>query len=334
MRRLRIGVWGVGRIGSLHAKNVATSVERAELVAVADPVKKLASAVASRFGVRMYQSPSRMLKKERLDGVVIATPTPLHEEHVSLASRAQVPMLLEKPIALTMKEADKIVSTVRRSGVKFQLGFNRRFDPGHRKAKRMILKGSVGRPLVVRTCARDPQPPSGEYIRQSGGIFVDQCIHDIDIGLWLMDSRVERVWAVGKVMVYPRFAKYLDYDNCMAILEFRNGGLGVVEASRSSPYGYDLRTEILGTLGSVRIDNWKDNSTRLWTKRGEINEPYPWFMKRFEEAYRKELDGFYEYVSKGVKSPISAEEGRAALEVALAAKESAKKGETVAIHRQ
>lgn len=331
MKRLRIGVWGVGRIGRFHAENVASSVGRAELVAVADPVKKLVRAVASRLGVRIYESPTQMLRKERLDGVVIATPTPFHREHVSLASEAHMPMLLEKPIALTMKEADNIVRTVERSGVKFQLGFNRRFDPGYRKAKQIIMKGSIGKPLVVKTCARDPQPPPDEYIRQSGGIFVDQCIHDIDIALWFMDNPVDRVWAVGKTMVYPQFARYGDYDNGVAILEFSNGGLGIIEGSRTSKYGYDLRTEILGSQGALRIDNWKDNSTHLWTKRGEINESYPWFTERFRDAYKKEIEGFFDYISKDGKSPVSAEEGRAALEVALAARGSAMKRKIISI---
>jgi scyllo-inositol 2-dehydrogenase (NAD+) len=331
MRRLRIGVWGLGRIGSLHAENVASSAGRAELAAVADPIKKLAATASKRFGVRMYESPGQMLKKEKLDGVVIATPTTLHTQHVALASEAHVPMLLEKPIALTLKEANKIVSTVRKSDAKFQLGFNRRFDPGYQKAKQMIVKGAVGKPLIVKTCARDPMPPPEEYIRVSGGIFVDECIHDIDIALWLMDSGVNRVSAVGKTLIYPQFAKYGDYDNGVAILEFQTGGLGIIEGSRTSKYGYDLRTEVLGSNGVVRIDNWKNDSTRVWTRQGAIDEPYPWFMDRFAEAYRRELDTFYNYVSKGGKSPVPAEEGRAVLQAALAARESAKKGKTVSI---
>jgi scyllo-inositol 2-dehydrogenase (NAD+) len=303
------------------------------LVAVADPIKKLAAGVATRFGVRMYESPAEMLKKEKLDGLVIATPTPLHAEHVKLASEAHTPMLLEKPIALTLKEADKIVFTVRKSGVKFQLGFNRRFDPGYHKAKQMIVKGALGKPLVLKTCARDPMPPPEEYIRVSGGIFVDECIHDIDIALWLMNGRVKRVSAVGRALVYPQFAKYGDYDNGVAILEFDTGGFGIIEGSRTSKYGYDLRTEVLGSKAAIRIDNWKNDSTRIWTGHGVIDEPYPWFMERFAEAYRRELDAFYDYISKGGKSPVSAEEGRTVLQVALAARESAKKGKAVTIRR-
>jgi scyllo-inositol 2-dehydrogenase (NAD+) len=331
MRRLRIGVWGLGRIGWLHAENVVSSAGRAELVAVADPIRRLAAKAARRFGVRMYESPAQMLKREKLDGLVIATPTPLHLEHVTLASEARVPMLLEKPMALTLKEADKIIFTVRKSGAKFQLGFNRRFDPGYHKAKQMIVKGAVGKPIVVKTCARDPMPPPDEYIRVSGGIFVDECIHDIDIALWLMDSRVKRVSAFGKTLVYPQFAKYGDYDNGVAILEFESGGLGIIEGSRTSKYGYDLRTEVLGSNGVIRIDNWKNDSTQVWTRRGAINEPYPWFMGRFAEAYKRELHGFYDYISKGDKSPVSAEECRTVLEAALAARESAKSGRAVTI---
>ena len=324
MKRIRIGVCGVGRIGRFHAQNVASSVETAELVAVADPIRSLAHAIGKRFGARTYDNFREMAKKERLDAVIVATPTRTHAEHVELAADAQIPVLLEKPIALTTKEADQIVSTVRKSGIKFQLGFNRRWDPSYRKAKRMIVDGEIGKPLVVKTCARDPQPPPDDYIRGSGGIFVDECIHDIDIALWLMNSPVKQVWATGTTTVYPQFAKYGDFDNAVAILQFSNRGLGIIEGSRTSTYGYDLRTEVMGSRGQVRIDNWKEDSARLWTKGGAVDDPYPWFMNRFAEAYRREIIGFCDYISKGGKSPVSAEEGREALRVAIAARESTK----------
>jgi inositol 2-dehydrogenase len=331
VKRIKIGVWGVGRIGSLHAKNVKNS-EKAELVAVADPIERLAHLAARRFHVHSYDNPHEMLKNESLDGVVIATPTPLHVQHVDFACEAGIAALLEKPIALTMKEADRIVSTVRHSGVKFMIGFNRRSDPGYQNAKEKIAKGTIGKPLLVKTCARDPKPPPEEYIEQSGGIFVDECIHDFDVALWLMDAHVERVSAVGKTLVYSQFAKYGDYDNAVAVLEFRGGGLGIIEGSRVSTYGYDLRTEVLGSQGALRIDNWKNDSTELWTRHNPGGRgPYPWFLERFAEAYRREIDSFCDYVTKGGKSPASSEEGRAALEVAIAARESAKNERAVSI---
>jgi len=322
LKRLGIGVWGVGRIGCLHAANISASAERAELVAVADPVTKLASTAAKKFRCRMYETPIKMLREESLDGVVIATPTQMHMGHVELAAKRNVPMLLEKPIALRLKEADRIVSIIRRSRVKFQLGFNRRFDLGYSNAKMMITKGKIGNPIMVKTCARDPQPPPDEYIRRSGGIFVDECIHDIDIAIWLMNSEVREVWATGTVLVYPQFAKYGDFDNAVAILKFKNGGLGLVEGSRTSKYGYDLRTEVLGDRGSVRIDNLRNESVELLERQGATRQPCPWFIERFAQAYKSEIERFFEYVSRGGKSPVSAEEGRTVLRVALAARES------------
>ena len=332
MKRLRIGVLGVGRMGILHAKNVSGSASRAELVAVADPIKKLSRMAARKFGVRAYDSATEMLRKEELDGVLIVTPTSLHAKHVALAAEASVPILLEKPIALTLKDAHKIVSIVRRSGVKFQLGYNRRFDRSYQKTKRMILDGSIGKPIMVKTCARDPAPPPEEYIAVSGGMFVDECIHDIDIALWLMSSRVKRVSAVGRTLIYPQFAKYGDYDNAIAILHFKTGALGIIEGSRTSKYGYDLRSEVLGSQGAVTIGNWKTDSARLMTKQGTIDEPYPWFWGRFAEAYKLELEAFYDYISHDTRSPISAEEGQVSLQVALAATESARTEEVVTIH--
>lgn len=174
-------------------------------------------------------------------------------------------------------------------------------------------------------------PPPDEYIAVSGGISVDECIHDIDMALWLMDSMVRKVSAVGKTLVYPQFTKNGDYDNGVAILEFETGRLGIIKGSRTSKYGYDLRTEVLGSNGAVRIDNWKNDSTQLWTIHGAIDEPYPWVISRFAEAYRRELEAFYDYVSKGGESPVPAQEGRTVLQVALTARESAKKGKAVMI---
>jgi len=321
----------VGRIGCLHAANIRASAEQAELIAVADPIKKLASVVAKKFGCRMYETPVKMLRDESLDGVVIATPTQMHTEHVKLASERNVPMLLEKPIALKLKEADRIASMVGRSRVKFQLGFNRRFDLSYSKTKMMIMKGKIGKPILVKTCARDPQPPPEEYIQRSGGIFVDECIHDIDIALWLMNSKVEQVWATGTTLVYPQFAKYGDFDNAVAILRFRNGGLGVIEGSRTSNYGYDLRTEVLGDQGAVRIDNLRNDSLELLEAHGAMTQPCPWFIERFAQAYRSEIERFCDYVSQGGNSPVSAEEGRASLQVALAARESARRKRAITI---
>ena len=333
MKRIRLGVCGVGRIGRLHAENIAKNVEKAKLVAVADPIRSLANSVAKSLWVHMYTSPEEMMKKEELDGVVVATPTQTHADIVQLAVDTHLPVLLEKPIALTMKDANKIVSAVKRSGIKFQVGFNRRWDPSYIKAKRSIVKGKIGHPLTVKTCARDPKPPPDEYIKGSGGIFVDQCIHDIDVALWLMGSSVRQVWATGSTLVYPQFSRYGDYDNAIAILRFSNSALGIIEASRSSAYGYDLRTEVLGDSGQLSIGNWKEDSIRLSTKNGTMEDQYPWFMERFAESYRRESNGFCDYVAKGDASPVSAEEGGDALRIAIAARESARKNTTIYLSR-
>ena len=330
-KRLRIGVCGLGRIGSLHAKNVSSRPWEAELVSVADPIKKLARSVAARFGARAYFDPSLMISSEDLDGVIICTPTPMHVSHVELAAEQNLSIFLEKPISLSMKDADRIVSEVSRRHVKCMLGFNRRSDSSYGKAKREIIKGKIGKPILVKTCARDPQPPPENYIKNSGGIFVDQCIHDFDVALWLMNRRVKRVSAIGKTLVYPQFAKYGDYDNAVAILEFSGGELGIIEGSRTSKYGYDLRTEVLGTEGSVNVENWRDDSTHLFTARGSISEPGSWFLERFADSYRRELERFYAYIRKDSVSPVSVEDGREALKVALASTESAKKGRPVAL---
>jgi scyllo-inositol 2-dehydrogenase (NAD+) len=333
MKRVRLGVCGVGRIGRLHAENVVRNVEKAKLVAVADPIRSLASSVATSFAAHMYSKPEDMMKKEELDALIVATPTQTHADIVELAADAHLPVLLEKPIALTMKDANKIVSAVNRSGIKFQVGFNRRWDPSYIKAKRSIVKGKIGRPLIVKTCARDPGPPPDEYIKGSGGIFVDECIHDIDVALWLMKGSDRQVWATGTTLVYPQFSRYGDYDNAVAILRFSDSALGIIEGSRCSAYGYDLRTEVLGDSGQLSIGNWKDDSIRLFTKTGATEDPCPWFIVRFAEAYRRESIGFCDYVAKGDVSPVSAEEGREALRIAIAARESARKNTTIYLNR-
>jgi scyllo-inositol 2-dehydrogenase (NAD+) len=255
----------------------------------------------------------------------------MHASHVELAAERNLSIFLEKPISLTLGDADRIVSIVNRRHAKCMLGFNRRSDVSYGKAKLDIIKGKIGKPILVKTCARDPKPPADEYIKHSGGIFVDECIHDFDVALWLMNKRIKRVSAIGRTLMYPQFAKYGDYDNAVAILEFRDGELGIIEGSRTSKYGYDLRTEVLGTTGSVNIDNWRDDSTRVFTSKGSVSEPGSWFLERFADSYRCELDRFYSYIRKGSASPISAEDGREALRVALASTEAAKKGHPVTL---
>jgi scyllo-inositol 2-dehydrogenase (NAD+) len=183
----------------------------------------------------------------------------------------------------------------------------------------------------VKTCARDPSPPPEDYIEHSGGIFVDQSIHDFDVALWLMDSRVRTVSAMGRTLLYSQFAKYGDYDNAVAVLGFESSGIGIIEGSRTSKYGYDMRTEVLCTKGAVGIGNLKNDSTELWTSRGGMKGQYPWFLERFKESYRNESSGFCNYILRGGESPVSVDEGRAALQVALAARTAAKTNRIITV---
>jgi inositol 2-dehydrogenase len=330
-RRLNVGLVGAGRLGRVYARDLATRIAETRLVAVADPNQAAAREVAGELDVRSwYGTAADLVADPGVDAVVVVSPTHTHREVVLEAAARKKPTFCEKPLALSLGECAEMDAAVRRSGMFFQMGFMRRFDPGYAAAKRQVEEGKIGKPVVFKSTSRDPFRPSLEYANpaSSGGILVDMGIHDFDLARWFMGD-VERVSAVGGVLAYPELATVGDIDNAIATLVFTSGMLGTIDLTRNGYYGYDISTELLGTAGTIRIGYLRETAVLLMTKNCVAHDTVPYFMERFEKAYTLQLQNFAQNVLAGREPPVRLADGTEALRVALAASEAQRSGRAV-----
>lgn len=324
VRRINIGLIGLGRLGRVYARDLSSRIAETRLAAVADTNGDLVAAIADEFGVQhAYTQPEELIAAADVDAVVIVSPTHTHQPIAIAAAQAGKPTFCEKPLALTLAECRAIEAAVDRSRSFFQMGFMRRFDPGYAAAKRQIDEGRIGRPVVFKSTSRDPYRPSLEYANpaSSGGILVDMGIHDFDLARWFMGD-VAHVMAIGGTLAYPELTTVGDLDNAIATLEFADGRLGVVDLTRNGFYGYDIVTELLGTEGTIRIGYLRETPILLMTKNTVAHDTVPYFMERFERAYTLQLQDFATNLLRDRPPPITIRDGVEALRVALAATEA------------
>lgn len=317
---MRLGILGVGRIGAMHAANAARSAAsggRVDRVVLHDADGPRAAALAAELGVDVAASTDELFAG--VDGVLVATPSPTHPAVASAALAAGLPVLCEKPLALDPVEVVRLADLADAEGVDLVVGFQRRFDPALNRARAAIAAGEYGRVYLARALAMDHRPPSMEYVAGSGGIFVDQLVHDLDALPWLLGERVVRVHATGAVVVDPAFASVGDVDTAVVTLTFASGALGVVVGGRSNGGGYDNRVEISAELASVTAG--LDAATPITSlEEGVVAppSPYPGFVERWAPAYAAELETFAAIVAGDVANPSTARESLHALAVARA----------------
>jgi len=333
MKRLNVGVIGLGRLGRVYARDLAGRIPETRLVAVADPVASLAHEVAAECDVPKHDTdPAALIDDPAVDAVVIVSPTHTHRELVIAAAGRRKPTFCEKPPALALDEAAAMQTAIAASGMFFQMGFMRRFDAGYAAAKKQIEDGRIGIPLVFKATSRDPFRPSLEYAnpKSSGGMLIDMGIHDFDLARWFMGD-VRTVAAIGGTIAYPELATVGDIDNAVASLTFSSGKLGVVDLSRSGIYGYDISTEILGSEGTLKIGYLRETPVMLLTKNSVAHDTVPYFMERFRDAYTTQLQNFAQNVLHGRPAPITIEDGMEALRIGVAATRAQQTGTTVAV---
>jgi myo-inositol 2-dehydrogenase / D-chiro-inositol 1-dehydrogenase len=331
--KLRIAVIGLGRIGKIHAETIATRIWEAELAAVADIDGNLAQAVAGRFHVPQVTADYRsILAEPYIDAVAICTPTDSHARIICEAAAAGKHIFCEKPIDHELEVIDNTLEVVARAGVKLQVGFNRRFDPGFRKAREMVASGQIGRPHLLRITSRDPAPPPLDYIRVSGGLFLDMTCHDFDMARYLMDSEVTELFATGGVMVDPAIGEAGDIDTAVITLRFANGAIGAIDNSRQAVYGYDQRIEMFGSGGLVTVAN-KTLDDHVYCDAGGVHSALPlyFFLERYMEAYIAEMKAFVQAVVNDTAPPVSGRDGRMATVMAIAAQQSYRENRPVAL---
>ena len=334
MKRLNVGLIGLGRLGRVYARDLAGRIPETKLVAVADPQGNLAKEIADEFDVpRSYADTQALIDDKNVEAIVIVTPTHVHKEQVIAAAASKKPTFCEKPPALSLAEVAAMKSAVEKSGMFFQMGFMRRFDPGYAAAKNQIDSGRIGMPLVFKATSRDPFRPILEYAnpKSSGGMLIDMGIHDFDLARWFMGD-VRTVAAIGATIAYPELATVGDIDNAIASLTFASGKLGVVDLTRSGIYGYDISTEILGLEGTIRIGYLRETPIVVMTKaNGVSHDTVPYFMERFRDAYTNQLQNFAQNVLNDRAAPITIDDGMEALRVGVAATKARETGTTVTV---
>jgi myo-inositol 2-dehydrogenase / D-chiro-inositol 1-dehydrogenase len=317
---MRIGLLGAGRIGRMHAA-VLAGLGGVDTLLVADADEAAARRVAEEVGA-LASSVQEAI--DTADAFVIAAATDAHPGLIRAGLARGVPVFCEKPIAGELEEAIRLAHEIDAAGTPFQLGFQRRFDPGYREAKRLLDSGELGTLYCMRLAGHDPAPPHEAYIPVSGGLFRDFSGHDFDVVRWLTGSEVEEVWAVGAVRGFPVFSKYDDIDTAVATLQLGSGVLVAMTVARHDPLGYDIRTELFGSKDSVSVGL----GPRQPIRSVEPGVPHPtgpaWpnFQERFREAYRAELEGFVALARGAVATPCTAWDGVQAARIAEAATRS------------
>ncbi|WP_173124846.1 Gfo/Idh/MocA family protein [Kibdelosporangium persicum] len=332
---MRIGVAGVGRIGTMHAGNLA-SLDAVDEVVLFDPVPGRAAAVAAQTGAKATAVDDLDALLQAGDGVLIATPTPTHPETIRRALSAGKPALCEKPIASDYAEMSALVDDIEASGVEVLVGFQRRFDPAVAELHRRIRADEVGKLYLVRSTGNDAEPPDFGYLPASGGIFRDLLIHDLDAVPWLVGEPVVEVYASGSVLVDQAFADADDVDNAVVMLKFAGGAHAVLVGGRHDPLGYDHRIEVLGSKDSLAVG--VDSRTPLTSlepdgpKAGP--DAYPGFPERFHRAYLNEMAVFVDVVAGRTQNPSPARDSLTSLRLALACDESRRSGVPVKIEQE
>jgi myo-inositol 2-dehydrogenase/D-chiro-inositol 1-dehydrogenase len=318
---MKIALIGAGRIGHFHAHLLSTTPGVDGLI-VADPVPERADEVAKEVGGVAAHTVDAAL--DAADAVVIAAATPAHADLIRASIGRGLPTFCEKPLAEDLPATLAVTETIERSGVAFQLGFQRRFDPAYGEARRLVESGELGTLYAFRLAGHDPAPPPDSYIPQSGGLFRDFSIHDFDILRWLTGSEVAEVYADGGVRGFPVFAKYADVDTAVATLRMVDGALGVMTVARHDPLGYDIRAELFGSRDSISVGLGPRTPIRS-VEPGVPPLPgpaWPNFIDRFGPAYGAELAAFVRVANGDEASPCTARDGLHALRIAEAATRS------------
>lgn len=323
-RKLRIGVIGAGRIGKLHANNLANRVLGAKVEAISDVNFKAAKELAEQLNVKkVYDDYHQILNDPEVDAVFICASTDMHSVISIDAARAKKHIFCEKPIDHDLDKIAKVLEEVKKAGVKYQVGFNRRFDRNFKQVRQAVKDGKVGDVQIVKVTSRDPEAPPVSYVKVSGGIFVDMTIHDFDMVRYLSGSEVEEVSVLGACLVNPEIGKAGDVDTCIISLRFKNGALGVIDNSRQAVYGYDQRVEVFGSKGCITADNERANNTVLMTADGVSSEKPLWFfLERYNDAFIEEAKDFVDACLNNTETPVGAFDGLQPVKIAIAAKKS------------
>jgi len=330
---LGFGIIGVGAIGRLHAEHLAKHIPNASLVAIADSFVVAAKEVAEKLGVEnVYANYNEMLDNKNVEAVAIAAPTFLKPDMVRAAARKGKHIFVEKPMALNLDDCDNMINEAKNAGIKFQVGYQRRFDHAFLRAEKAV--GDLGKIMIINSCTRDPPSnPQGWSIdpKLSGGIWLDTSSHDFDAIRFLSKADVTEVYAEAANIVFDHFKPLGGWDTVLVTLTLSNGALAHVDSCQWTVYGYDVRAEIFGTKGAAFVGMGENSAARILKSDSVVEDLPLTFQERFAQAYRDELMSFADCVINDRPPKVSGEDGRKAVQIGLACAESVKRHAPVKI---
>ncbi len=327
MKRVRLGIIGMGEIGTVHATNIVREVPGAELVAVADTREKARESARSLGVARFYSTPDELLADREIEAVLICTTPESHSQIMIAAAAAGKHIFCEKPLGLDPADAEKALARVRAAGVKLQVGFNRRFDASFKRMKAHVDSGALGKLHSVHITSRDPEPPGKEYYVLSGGILLDMTIHDFDMARHLIGDEVVEVYVAGSTLIAPWLAEHGDADTIAVILKFSRGAVGIISNSCKAVFGYDQRVEVFGERGMAAATNPLPDTTTLVDEAGYRTAPLlHFFTDRYRASYAEEMRLFVDCVANGKEPPVTGNDGLIGIRIATAARKSMQTG--------
>lgn len=331
MKKLKIGIAGLGRIGKIHLNNLL-ELNNVEVIAVMDPsfeALKYAIGKGVESGLQNYKD---LLEIKELEAIVICTPTNTHADYVEIAAKSGKHIFCEKPLDLNLQRINDVLKVVEKSKIKLMIGFNRRYDNEFCKVKSSVKSGFVGEPYLVKITSRDPAPPPIEYIKNSGGLFLDMTIHDFDMARFIVDKEIQEVYAKGEAFTDISISKAGDIDTAVIVLKYTDSTLAIIDNSRKAAYGYDQRLEVFGSKGMVQANNVMIDNNNLFTQNGvKSSLPMNFFMERYADAYKKEIIDFIDSVTNNKQVSVSGIDGLKSLQIGLAANKSLKENRPVKV---
>ena len=322
--KLTFGVIGAGRIGQLHARHLSYRVAQAKLIMISDIVEKAARKCSQECRVAQYGTDYHdILNHPDIQAVLICSSSDTHAKIIEQAALAGKHIFCEKPIDHDLGRIDRALAAVAKAGVLLQVGFNRRFDANYQRVRQAVESGEIGDPHLMHIISRYPGPPPIEYVKVSGGIFLDMTIHDFDMARFLIGSEVEEVYVAGAVRIDPAIGEAGDLDTVMITLKFANGVIATIDNSRKAVYGYDQRVEIFGSNGCISTANNYPNTATVQTKDNIRRDlPLNFFMDRYVDSYLEEIDQFCKAILNNSPPPVSGIDGRIPVMMARAARKS------------
>ncbi|MCD7814421.1 MAG: inositol 2-dehydrogenase [Lachnospiraceae bacterium] len=322
---VKVGIIGAGRIGRVHITSISTKVKNAQIKTVADPfLNEETAAWAKSMGVEnTTKDYMEIINDPEIDAVLICSSTDTHSPISIQAIQAGKHVFCEKPIDHDVAKIREVIAALEGTKVKYQVGFNRRFDHSFSAAQQAVAAGKIGKPEIIKITSRDPEPPTPEYVKVSGGMFLDMTIHDFDMARFLAGCDATEVYVQAANLVDPAIGEAGDVDTAVITLQMENGAIAVIDNCRKAVYGYDQRAEVFGSEGMVAISNDCQSTAVISNAQGVTGEkPLFFFLERYMDAYAKEIEEFISAIENDTDTPLGVEDGLKPVLMGIAAKKS------------